>query len=125
VSHAAPMRVWKLLHDPAGYPGWWEGTSAVDGSGDVLMRRVPELGNAWMPTAVEDRDGSCVVISCLASGVRWEWRILPPADGEGCEVVLGCDIPEEHAQILDGHRAQMRSALSRLVALAEDGAPPA
>lgn len=66
-----------------------------------------------------EREGSRIVISCLSTGSRYEWRLGERSGGEGTEIALTVELGEKEAPFLAQHRAGMGSALERLARLAE------
>ena len=84
ISQAPPEEVWKVLYDPSRFPDWWAGIERVDsesdGRGDVTL--YPEgYPDFPMPQQLETtREDRRVVISCLVSFLRFEWRLAPVDD---------------------------------------------
>ena len=100
---AAPREeLWKLLSDASRLAEWWDG----NGSG------LP------MPQLVERaHDGERVVISCLVSDQRFEWRLEEEDDGTTRIDVL-VDLPDSEARSLDQQREMVRRSLLRLAEVA-------
>jgi uncharacterized protein YndB with AHSA1/START domain len=117
-SAAPPEEVWKLLYDPARFPDWWAGIGTVEVEGEGRYTMYPE-GYPDFPMAqlldTERRDGR-VVVSCLVSDLRFEWRLEP--DGEGTMISVDVEIPEAEAHRLDTQRDVIRESLQRLASVA-------
>jgi uncharacterized protein YndB with AHSA1/START domain len=123
---APPEEVWKILYDPSRFPEWWVGLETVEtedsDSGDE--RRYTMYPDGYpdfpMPQVLRtSRDEGRVVVSCLVSDLRFEWR-LEPAD-EGTRITVEVEIPESEAHRLDGQREVIASSLVRLAELAAAG----
>jgi uncharacterized protein YndB with AHSA1/START domain len=125
VSQAPPEEVWKLLYDPSRFPEWWAGmetveTSQPDESGRLPFTYYPE-GRPDFPrpqlldTAREERR---VVVSCLVTDLRVEWRLEPAADARATLINVRVDIPEQETQMLDTQRDALNRSLVRLAELA-------
>ncbi|MDX6556917.1 MAG: hypothetical protein QOD86_3112 [Miltoncostaeaceae bacterium] len=115
---APAVEVWKLLHDPERYMDWWTGTERVDvGEGDVIRYVPDEPGIAWPTAIASSESGGRVTISCILSGIVYDWTLSPRPPG--CTVSLHVEIPEELAAKLEGQMRSLRSAFGRLVDLAE------
>jgi uncharacterized protein YndB with AHSA1/START domain len=127
VSQAPPEEVWKLLYDPARFPEWWAGIEAVDaGESDDPDRRpfsyyaegkpalpMPQLLNT---SRAEHR----ILISCLVTDLRFEWRLEPADGGRATLIRVFVDIPEQQTGLLETERTMIRRSLARLAALAAD-----
>ncbi|HWV86585.1 MAG TPA: SRPBCC family protein [Capillimicrobium sp.] len=119
---APATEVWALLYDPARLADWWVGTERIEGERNPLTRYTLAEPGVPYPTALHaTRDGSRVTISCLAFDIAWEWTLEPAP--EGCAVHLRMRGADEHADLVDRQRGDMRASVARLVALAEAGVP--
>jgi hypothetical protein len=59
-----------------------------------------------------------ILISCLVTDIRFEWR-LEPADGGRATLISVCvDIPERERQLLQTERTAISRSLARLADLA-------
>ncbi|MEW6583433.1 MAG: SRPBCC family protein [Actinomycetota bacterium] len=120
VCHAPPEEVFKLLYDPSRFPEWWAGMDRVEtGPGGGVTRFMSEWPDFPYPTqvAVHREDGR-VLLSCLLSDIRHDWRIAPhPA---GCLVSVEVEVPEPEAHRIPAQRAEVVPSLRRLVARAEE-----
>ena len=115
---APATEVWALLYDPARFPEWWVGTERMEGDRREVSRYTSTYPGEAFPLNVRSTGhGSRVMISCLRFGIAWEWT-LEPAE-TGCGVRLQVRGTDEHADLVDGQREDMRESLERLVALAE------
>jgi hypothetical protein len=100
---AAPIdEVWKRLSDPKRLPEWWAGAARPE-------LPLPEL----TPSAEQGRR---VAISCLVSGMNFEWRLETEGDGTRIDVLV--DVPENEALTLDQQRELTRRSLVRLAEVA-------
>ena len=77
---AAPVEeVWKLVHDPARFPEWWQGMETVrPGPGDVFTmwpEGYPDfpMDQRFAATPTPGR----VTISCLVSDLVFTWELGP------------------------------------------------
>lgn len=119
VSRAPVEEVWKLLYDPARFPEWWEGIETVEpSSGGYTMfpRGSPDFP---MPHTLRS-DGRRVVMSCLTSDLRFEWRLEPTPD-DGTRIAVHVEIPEAEAHRLQTQQAAISASLRSLAALPERG----
>ena len=57
-----------------------------------------------------------VVISCLVSDLRFEWRLEP--EGDGTRISVDVEIPEAEAHRLAGQRGIIAASLARLAEVA-------
>jgi uncharacterized protein YndB with AHSA1/START domain len=125
VSDAPPEEVWKLLYDPSRFPEWWAGMESVEtGAPDEAGRRP----FAYHPEGAPDvarpqildtaRDQGRVVISCLVTDLRVEWRLEPAAGERGTLITVRVDIPERETELLDTQPGVIRRSLARLAELA-------
>jgi uncharacterized protein YndB with AHSA1/START domain len=122
VTPATPEEVWKVLYDPARFPEWWVGVGTVrtDGEGDGDERRYTLYPEGYPDFPIPQllttsRRDARVVVSCLVSDVRFEWRLQP--DGEGTRISVDVELPEEEAHRLDGQREVISGSLARLARL--------
>lgn len=118
VSAAAPEEVWKLLYDPSRFPEWWAGIETVEVAGDGKYTMFPD-GYPDFPMAQlldTKREQQRVIVSCLVSDLRFEWR-LEPAD-DGTLITVDVEIPEAEAHRLDTQRQMIHSSLHRIAELA-------
>jgi uncharacterized protein YndB with AHSA1/START domain len=118
-SAAPPEEVWKLLYDPTRFSEWLDGVATVedareDGNGRKSYTAYADgYPDFPMPQLLESaRDGERVVISCLVSDMRFEWRLEP--DDEGTRIDVLVDIPEKETARLDEQREMIRRSLVRL-----------
>jgi len=126
VAAAPPEEVWKLLYDPSRFPSWWAGIETVEtapdpAGGDGPSYTAYPMGypDFPMPQQLESRaDERRVVISCLVSDLRFEWRLEPAADGTSTRITVDVDIPEVEAARLDTQRDVIATSLARLADLA-------
>ncbi|MDX6646695.1 MAG: hypothetical protein QOK40_2422 [Miltoncostaeaceae bacterium] len=118
LCRAPAEEVWKLLHDPARYPEWWDGVERMEAGADGLTRYTEAYPDFAYPThvATHRRDGR-VVISCLLSDIVHEWSLEPAP--QGCAVRIRVEIPEAEAARLESLQENMSASLVRLVARAE------
>lgn len=117
ICHAPAVEVFKILHDPARFPEWWEGTERVEGEGEEVTRYKSGWPDFAYPTAVTRSGDGAVTISCLKFDVIQEWRLEPHPDG--CAVSVRVELPHRDAGRIDEQRAEIGASLARLVALAE------
>jgi hypothetical protein len=115
--------VWKLLHDPARFPEWWEGIETVEvratdgSSSDYTMW---PAGYPDFPMAQRlDEGPSRVTISCLVSDLMFRWQ-LRESDA-GTDIDVDVDIPEREAHRLPEQRRLLESSLATLARLAVTG----
>jgi uncharacterized protein YndB with AHSA1/START domain len=119
----APVEeVWKLLHDPARFPEWWQGVESVapGPQGDYTMwpAGYPDFPMAQHLRA-EPGDGR-VTISCLVSDLVFRWQLR--ADGETTDIDVEVELPDREAHRLPDQRRLLEQSLSTLAAIA--GAAP-
>jgi uncharacterized protein YndB with AHSA1/START domain len=115
----APVEeVWKLLHDPARFPEWWQGVESVAPGprGDYTMwpAGYPDFPMAQHLRA-EPGDGR-VTISCLVSDLVFRWQLR--ADGETTDIDVEVEIPDREAHRLPDQRRLLEQSLDTLVAIA-------
>jgi uncharacterized protein YndB with AHSA1/START domain len=116
---AAPVEeVWKLLHDPARYPDWWEGIETVatgaDGAYTIWPTGYPDFPMGQR-MRTEPGDGR-VTISCLVSDLLFVWRLR--ADGETTDVEVHVELPDREAHRLPHQQYVLERSLANLAALA-------
>jgi uncharacterized protein YndB with AHSA1/START domain len=123
-AHAdAPVEeVWKLVHDPARFPEWWEGVETVvtGAGGDYTMwpDGYPDFPMAQRLRA-EPSDGR-VTISCLVSDLRFTWRLR--AMGESTDIDVDVELPDHEGHRLPVQRELVRRSLANLAAVATNAA---
>jgi uncharacterized protein YndB with AHSA1/START domain len=119
-AHApAPVEeVWKLLHDPARFPEWWEGietiASGTDGDYTMWPAGYPDFPMAQRLRA-EPGDGR-VTISCLVSDLLFRWQLR--ADGEATDIDVEVELPDREAHRLAGQRLLLQRSLAKLSTIA-------
>jgi uncharacterized protein YndB with AHSA1/START domain len=122
VSQAPPEEVWKLLYDPSRFPEWWAGMETVetDEPEDPGRRRFTYYAEGRPNPLLLDtsRSGRRVLVSCLVTDLRFEWRLEPANDGDATLINVFVDIPEDESQQLDTQRAAVSRSLARLAELA-------
>ena len=122
-AHArAPVEdVWKLLHDPARFPDWWEGIASVapgaDGDYTMWPTGYPDFPMAQRLRA-DPGDGR-VTISCLVSDLLFRWQLRDEGEATGIDVEV--EIPDHEARRLPVQRDLLERSLARLAKLAEAG----
>jgi hypothetical protein len=118
VSDAAPEEVWKLLYDPARFPDWWAGVGTVEvgdeGSYTMFPDGYPDFPMAQLLDT--RRDSHQVVVSCMVSDLRFEWRLVPA--GEGTRISVDVEIPDSEAHRLRSQREVIAASLRRIAELA-------
>jgi hypothetical protein len=62
------------------------------------------------------RDSQQVVVSCLVSDLRFEWRLAPA--GDGTRISVDVDIPDGEAHRLQSQREVIAASLRRIAELA-------
>jgi uncharacterized protein YndB with AHSA1/START domain len=120
-SAAAPEDVWKLLYDPSRFPDWWAGIETVDVTGDREYTMYPDGYPEFPMAQVLDthQEQHRVVVSCLVSDLRFEWRL--EAAGDGTRIMVDVEIPDAEAHRLDSQRQIISDSMSRLAQLAGGG----
>jgi uncharacterized protein YndB with AHSA1/START domain len=125
VSQAPPEEVWKLLYDPSRFPDWWAGMETVEvgepeGAGRRRFTYYPDGRPDFPRPQMLDtaRDDRRVVVSCLVSDLRFEWRLEPAEGGSGTRISVHVDIPEQEPDWLETQRAIVSRSLARLAELA-------
>jgi uncharacterized protein YndB with AHSA1/START domain len=121
VSQAPPEEVWKLLYDPSRFPEWWAGMETVETGG-------PAGGFTYYPEGRPDlplpqlldaaRDDRRIVVSCLTTDLRLDWRLEPASGGRGTLIRVVVDAPESETEMLEGQRTSVSRSLARLAELA-------
>jgi uncharacterized protein YndB with AHSA1/START domain len=120
LSQAPPEEVWKLLYDPSRFPEWWAGMETVEpeDSGRGFTYYPEGQPDLPMPQSLETvREERRIVVSCLVSDLRFEWRLKPADGGRATWISVYADIPEQY---LESQRAVASRSLARLAALAAD-----
>ena len=64
------------------------------------------------------RDSHQVVVSCLVSDLRFEWRLQPA--GEGTRISVDVEIPDSEAHRLQSQRDVIAASLRRIAELADE-----
>jgi uncharacterized protein YndB with AHSA1/START domain len=121
ISTAPPEDVWKLLYDPSRFPDWWAGIETVDVTSDGQYTMYPDGYPDFPMAQLLDtyQDQHRVVVSCLVSDLRFEWRLEPA--GEGTRITVDVEIPDTEADRLDTQRQIISNSMTRLAQLAGDG----
>jgi uncharacterized protein YndB with AHSA1/START domain len=120
-SAAAPEDVWKLLYDPSRFPDWWAGIETVDVTSDREYTMYPDGYPEFPMAQVLDthQEQHCVVVSCLVSDLRFEWRL--EAAGDGTRITVDVEIPDTEAHRLDSQRQIISDSMTQLAHLAGEG----
>jgi uncharacterized protein YndB with AHSA1/START domain len=119
-AHAsAPVEeVWKLLHDPARFPEWWEGIESVApgqrGDYTIWPAGYPDFPMAQHLRA--ERGDGRVTISCLVSDLVYRWQLR--ADGETTDIDVEVELPDREAHRLPDQRRLLEKSLTALAAIA-------
>jgi uncharacterized protein YndB with AHSA1/START domain len=125
VSQAPPEEVWKLLYDPSRFPEWWAGMETVETEepGDAGRRRFtyypqgrPDFPRPQLLDTA--RDERRIVVSCVVSDLRFEWRLEPADGGQATVIEVRVDIPEDQPGWLETQRDLVSRSLGRLAELA-------
>jgi uncharacterized protein YndB with AHSA1/START domain len=126
---APPEEVWKVLYDPSRFPEWWAGIETIElealpaNPGEPLSYTMYPTGYPEfpMPQQIQTvRKQESVVISCLVSDIRFDWRLEPLDGGRGTRISVYVDIPPDEAHRLETQRDIIEASLSRLAAVAAD-----
>jgi hypothetical protein len=114
VCRAAPIDLWRLVHDPARLHEWLADTERVEpGDEGTVVRYLHGWPDYPMPTRVTSpARGSAVTISCMVSDIDLIVTLVEHADG--CRVEVVVDVPEEEAARCAGLEALLRASLRRL-----------
>jgi uncharacterized protein YndB with AHSA1/START domain len=123
----APLEeVWKLLHDPARFPQWWDGVETVrtDTGGRYTMWPLGYPDFPMSQRVDEQVTSNAVTISCLVSDLVFRWQLQETID-DGTLISVEVEIPEAEARRLDDQRAGIERSLLALAALAEAGSDTA
>lgn len=118
---APAEEIWKLLYDPARFPEWWAGYATVEAQDDGRYTMYPD-GYPDFPIAQlldSQRDAQRVIVSCLVSDIRFDWRLEP--DGEGTRITVDVEIPDAEAARLETQLDVIHDSLLRLAALGVQG----
>jgi Polyketide cyclase / dehydrase and lipid transport len=123
-THApAPVEeVWKLLHDPARFPEWWDGFETVapraDGDYTIWPTGYPDFP---MAQRLRSEPGDTrVTISCLVSDLVFRWQLRE--DGEATDIDVEVEIPDPEAHRLPDQRRVLQRSLANLADLAAHAA---
>jgi uncharacterized protein YndB with AHSA1/START domain len=123
---AAPVEeVWKLLHDPARFPEWWDGVATVAPGPGGEYTMWPE-GYPDFPMAQRVQSASAdgrVTISCLVSDLVFTWQLRAYGEATGIDVAV--EIPEREAHREPDQRRLIERSLANLAALAASSGGPA
>jgi uncharacterized protein YndB with AHSA1/START domain len=119
-SQAPPEEVWKLLYDPARFPDWWAGIGSVDvgrpGEYTMYPQGYPDFP---MAQALDTkRDARRVIVSCLVSDLRFDWRLEALDEGAGTRISVEVDIPATEAARVRTQQQAIRESLGNLAELA-------
>lgn len=115
----APVEeVWKLLHDPARFPEWWEGVETVEMGDEGRYTMWPQ---GYPDYPMEQRLDvasvrGLVTISCLVSDLVFRWELHE--SGEETDIAVHVELPEQEAHRLAGQREVLESSLVTLADLA-------
>ena len=119
-SAAPPEEVWKLLYDPARFPDWWSGIETVEvespGKYTMYPHGYPDFPMAQLLETRQEQQS--VLVSCLVSDLRFEWRLQP--DGDRTLISVDVEIPEAEAHRLETQREMISASMRRLAELAAD-----
>jgi uncharacterized protein YndB with AHSA1/START domain len=122
-AQASPEEVWKLLYDPARFPDWWAGIATVElgeeGSYTMYPDGYPDFPMAQLLDT--GREGNSVIVSCLVSDLRFEWRLEALDGGERTRIRVEVDIPQSETARLESQQQTIRTSLGSLAALASGG----
>lgn len=115
--------VWKLLHDPARFPEWWEGVETVEVRGTDNLSSDYTMWPAGYPDypmaqRLEEGPGR-VTISCLVSDLMFRWQLRESGAGTDIDVVI--EIPQAEADRLSEQRRLLESSLATLARMAATG----
>jgi hypothetical protein len=119
---AAPVEnVWKLLHDPARFPEWWDGieTVAPGPPGEYTMWPVGYPDFPMAQHLSTEPGGAGVTISCLVSDLVFRWQLRE--DGEATDIDVEVEFPEREAHRLPEQRRHIERSLATLAVLATAG----
>jgi len=128
---APPEEVWKVLYDPSRFPEWWAGMEAVEvktlpaDSGEPIPYIMYPTGYPDFPMPQQLQTAPAqqsVVISCLVSDLRFEWRLEPLDGGRATRISVNVDIPPAESHRLETQHDIIEASLTRLADLAADGA---
>lgn len=127
---APPEEVWKVLYDPARFPEWWAGIETVEvktlptGTGEPTSYTMYPAGYPDFPMQQQLQTvpaQQSVVISCLVSDLRFEWRLEPLDGGRATRISVHVDIPPAESHRLETQRDIIEASITRLADLAADG----
>lgn len=131
-SNAPPEEVWKILYDPTRFPEWWAGAAKVEREREESPGRKPftlyQEGSPDfpIPRLLETvQEGRHVVVSCLISDIRFEWRLEPLDGGDSTRISVLVEVPEAESEQLAPQRDAIHQSLTRLAAVAAERSPAA
>jgi hypothetical protein len=116
----------KVLYDPSRFPEWWAGVEAVevekqsaDADGPTSYSKYSaRYPGVPLPHQLHaSRDQQSVVVSCLVSDVRFDWRLEPLNDGQATRISVHVEIPQAEAHRFGAESEVIATSLSRLAAL--------
>jgi uncharacterized protein YndB with AHSA1/START domain len=128
ISEAPPEEVWKLLYDPARFPEWWAGMETVETEGpEAAGHRAftyyaegsPDI--PWPQLLDTVREERRIVVSCLVTDMRVDWRLEPANGGRATLIRVFVEASESEAQMLESQRPVVHRSLARLAGLAAGG----
>lgn len=118
VCRAPAVEVWKLLHDPVRFLDWWADLSHIEATPDGATLYLDGQPAAVFPARVTaGRDGSQVVMDCLATDDVYTWTLEPHPDG--CLVTVRVEVADGEPERLSVRQAGVLASLPRLAAAAE------
>ena len=119
-----------MLYDPSRFPEWWAGVETVEvgtlpaDAGDHTSYTLYPTGYPDFPMPQQlqaSRDQQSVVISCLVSDLRFDWRLEPLDGGRATRISVHVEIPQAEAHRLATQREGIAASVVRLAALAATG----
>lgn len=122
-----PEEVWKVLYDPTRFPEWWAGIETVEvknlpaGTGEPTSYTMYPAGYPDFPMPQQLHTAPAqqsVVISCLVSDLRFEWRLEPLDGGRATQISVHVDIPPAEAHRLETQRHIIDASIIRLAHVA-------
>jgi uncharacterized protein YndB with AHSA1/START domain len=117
-STAPVEEVWKLLHNPARFPEWWDGIETVaEGTGGDYTMWPAGYPDFPMAQRLETSDGGGrVTISCLVSDLIFRWQLREA--GEATDIDVEVELPEREAHRLPDQRRLLAKSIDNLAELA-------
>lgn len=124
---ASPEDVWKVLYDPSRFPEWWAGIETVEvktlpaGTGGPTSYTMYPTGYPDFPMPQQLQTAPAqqsVVISCLVSDLRFEWRLEPLDGGRTTRISVHVDIPPAESHRLETQTGIIEASLTRLADVA-------